>query len=82
MSKIVLTKEEINDLITLQQQQNEFIVQLGQIEYQIGSLNKRKEEIKKLIDKFEEDQLSISAKLKEKYGEGTVNLENGEFIKA
>tara|TARA_B100000282_G_C31683425_1_gene467813 strand:- start:271 stop:519 length:249 start_codon:yes stop_codon:yes gene_type:complete len=82
MSKIVLTKEEINDLITLQQQQNEFIVQLGQIEYQISSLNKRKEEIKKLIDKFEEDQLSMSAKLKEKYGEGTVNLENGEFIKA
>lgn len=82
MSKIVLTKEEINDLITLQQQQNEFIVQLGQIEYQISSLNKRKEEIKKLIDNFEENQLSMSAKLKEKYGEGTVNLENGEFIKA
>lgn len=82
MSKIVLTKEEINDLITLQQQQNEFIVQLGQIEYQISSLDKRKEEIKKLIDNFEENQLSMSAKLKEKYGEGTVNLENGEFIKA
>ena len=82
MSKIVLTKEEINDLITLQQQQNEFIVQLGQIEYQISSLDKRKEEIKKLIDNFEENQLSMSTKLKEKYGEGTVNLENGEFIKA
>lgn len=82
MNKIVLTKEEINELISLQQKQNEFIVQLGQIEYQINSLRKQKEDIKTNINQFEQDQLMLSKKLKEKYGEGTINLENGEFIKA
>ena len=82
MKKIVLTKEEINELISLQQKQNEFIIQLGQIEYQINSLIKQKEDIKTNINQFEQDQLMLSKKLKEKYGEGTINLENGEFIKA
>ena len=81
MSKIVLTKEEINELISLQQQQNEFIFQLGQVEYQLNSFLKQKENIKNNINQFENNQLVLSEKLKEKYGEGTINLENGEFIK-
>ena len=81
MSKIVLTKEEINELISLQQQQNEFIFQLGQVEYQLNSFLKQKENIKNNINQFENNQLILSEKLKEKYGEGTINLENGEFIK-
>ena len=34
MEKTVLSKEEITQLSTLQQQQDNLIIQLGQIEYQ------------------------------------------------
>ena len=34
MEKTVLSKEEIENLSSLQQQQDTFIIQLGQIEYQ------------------------------------------------
>ena len=81
-NKIVLTQEEIQSLVSLQQKQNEFIIQLGQIEYQVNSLDKQKKEIKDNINQFEQDQLMLSKNLKEKYGEGTINLENGEFVKA
>tara|TARA_B100001093_G_scaffold237161_1_gene227273 strand:+ start:1768 stop:2022 length:255 start_codon:yes stop_codon:yes gene_type:complete len=81
-NKIVLTQEEIQSLVSLQQKQNEFIIQLGQIEYQVNSLDKQKKEIKNNINQFEQDQLMLSKNLKEKYGEGTINLENGEFVKA
>ena len=66
----------------LQQQQDNFVIQLGQIEYQINLLKRQKENIKQNIESFEKKQLEIGDKLKEKYGEGTINLENGEFVKA
>ena len=41
MEKTVLSKEEINNLSSLQQQQDTFIIQLGQIEYQKNMLPPR-----------------------------------------
>ena len=43
MEKTVLTKEEIQQLSSLQEQQNDFVIQLGQVEYQ-KLLIKNKEE--------------------------------------
>ena len=82
MKKTVLTKEELNKLASLQKDQDNFIVQLGQIEYQINTLEKQKSITKQNIESFENEQIKIGDQLKEKYGEGTVNLESGEFVKA
>jgi len=82
MEKTVLTKEELNSLATLQKDQDNFVVQLGQIEYQINTLEKQKNIIKQNIESFENKQVEIGDQLKEKYGEGTINLENGEFVKS
>ena len=82
MEKKVLSKEELDNLALLQQQQDNFVIQLGQIEYQINLLKRQKENIKQNIESFEKKQLETGDKLKEKYGEGTINLENGEFVKA
>ena len=82
MEKKVLSKEELDSLALLQQQQDNFVIQLGQIEYQINLLKRQKENIKQNIESFEKKQLETGDKLKEKYGEGTINLENGEFVKA
>ena len=82
MEKKVLLQEELNSLATLQQQQDNFVVQLGQIEYQIGTLEKQKSIIKQNIESFEKKQVEVGDQLKQKYGEGTINLESGEFVKS
>ncbi len=82
MEKTVLSKEEIDNLSSLQQQQDNFVIQLGQIEYQKNLLDQQKEEIHSKIKSFENNQIQLAKQLEEKYGRGTVNLENGEFVKA
>jgi len=82
MEKTVLSQEELSNLATLQQQQDNFVIQLGQIEYQIGTLERQKDIIKQNIESFEKQQVELGDQLKEKYGEGTINLESGEFVKA
>ena len=81
MENTVLTKEELKQLAELQQNQNDFVIQLGQIEYQIYLLNQQKESIKKNIESFEGNQIQLAQQLEKKYGKGTVNLESGEFVK-
>jgi len=82
MEKTVLSKEEINKLSSLQEQQNNFVIQLGQIEYQTHLLDQQKDTTKQQIKSFENDQIQLAKQLEEKYGKGTVNLESGEFVKA
>ncbi len=82
MEKTVLSKEEITQLSSLQQQQDNFVIQLGQIEYQKNLLEQQKLKIKQQIESFENNQVQLAKQLEEKYGKGTVNLENGEFVKA
>ena len=82
MEKIVLSKEELDNLTQLQKEQNEFVLKLGQIEYQISTLEKFKRDLKHNIENFEDKQVKVGNELNKKYGEGTINLENGEFIKS
>ena len=82
MENKVLDKEEVETLTSLQQEQNDLVYQLGQIEYQIGFFTKQKELAKQQLEAFEKKQQEQAQKLEEKYGQGTVNLESGEFIKA
>ena len=81
MEKTVLSKEEIDNLSSLQNQQDNFVIQLGQIEYQKNLLNQQKLKINQQIESFEQNQIQLAKQLEEKYGKGTVNLESGEFVK-
>lgn len=80
--KIVLTQEEIETLSQLQQQQNDLVFGLGQVEYQISFLNKQKDDIKTQLNGIEQTQRQSGQELEQKYGQGTINLESGEFVKA
>ena len=82
MEKTVLTKEEIEQLSSLQEKQSDFVIQLGQTEYQINILERQKKTIKQQIETFEESQVQLAKQLEDKYGQGSVNLESGEFLKA
>jgi len=81
MEKTFLSKEEISELKSIQEKESEVISQLGQIEYQILNLTTQKQFI---IDKSKElsKQRSLAAQnLQNKYGEGSIDLDSGEFIK-
>ena len=80
--KTVLTKEEVESLTSLQQQQNDLVFRLGQIEYQLGFLSKQKTEVNNQLGALEGKQTEIAQEIEKKYGQGSVNLESGEFIKA
>jgi hypothetical protein len=80
--KVVLTKEEIEKLTSLQQQQNDLIFGLGQVEYQMSFLNKQRDNINQQLETLEQTQMQSSQELEQKYGQGSINLESGEFIKA
>ena len=80
--KTVLTKEEIENLSSLQQQQNNLIYNLCQTEYQLEFFGNRKKEIYQQLGALEGKQTETAQEIEKKYGQGSVNLESGEFIKA
>ena len=82
MDKKVLTKEEITKLTSLQEKQNNLVLNLGSIEYQKSYLEKSKKEIYQQLETLEVEQNQEAQNLEKKYGRGTINLESGEFVQA
>ena len=78
----VLTKEEIKNLTSLQKQQNDLVYGLGQVEYQLTYFTKQKNLIQQQLEALESNQTTTAQEIEKKYGQGTVNLESGEFVKA
>ena len=74
-----LTEAEIGLLKNLQQEFEQTVAQLGQIESQIVAINQQKDsQVEKLKGVFAEEQ-DLAAKLKDKYGDGDINLQSGIF---
>jgi len=81
MEKIYLTEEEKKEITDIQNLENEYMVQLGQIEYQIQTLETQKLTIRQDISQFESKKTNFAKQLQNKYGEGSINIETGEFTK-
>jgi len=79
MEKKVLTKEEIQSLTDLKTKYNQLVNVLGEIEIQVIDLDLRKEQIKSSLISLKEEEIKIGKELEEKYGNGTISLEKGEF---
>lgn len=80
MEKQVLTQEEIQSLKTIQTNQSLLIEQLGLLEYRILVLEKEKQKLKQTLQNQLETEEQIGKQLQQKYGDGSINLEKGEFI--
>jgi len=81
MNKIYLTEEEKKEITDIQTQENDYMVQLGQIEYQIQSLKSQKITISEELKSFEQRKTKFAQQLQNNYGEGSINIETGEFTK-
>lgn len=81
MDKIYLTEKEKKEIVDIQNQENDYMVQLGQLEYQIQSLKLQKIAIGEELKKFEQRKTKFAQQLQDNYGEGSINVETGEFTK-
>jgi len=80
MENKVLTQEEIQSLKLIQTNQSDLVQALGTIEYRIQLLELDKQALKSQLQKQVEEETKIAKELQEKYGNGNINLEKGEFI--
>jgi len=76
---IKLEQEEIQKLSQVQEKQQNFVVELGRLEYDMTLLEFQKEKIQEAIEQLAQESQVLAKELEEKYGAGTINLEKGEF---
>lgn len=82
-----LSQEELNELKEIQNKYLELTAQLGQthlekisLETAIKGLNNEISKLEGVFLELKEQESKIQEAFTKKYGNGTVNLESGEFI--
>jgi stress response protein YsnF len=80
MEKQVLTQEEIQKLTELKSQFNELVSVVGNVEIQIMDLQLKKEQLKSSLQSLQQQEIAIAKELEDKYGQGSISLETGEFL--
>ena len=81
MQNIKLSQKEVEKLVNLQDSLAANIEQFGTIVAAEIELKERKEKVESDFKSNRDSQRELAAELQEKYGEGTINLETGEFIR-
>lgn len=81
MEKQFITEEEKAKLVEFRQREEQIIIGLGQIEYQIQSLELDKDSLTESLSQLRKDQTTLGQQMTEKYGDGNVNIDTGEFTK-
>jgi hypothetical protein len=76
-----LTESEILQIKELQDQQDSLINSFGQLEYQIQLLELQKKGLLELLENIRTKEKDIAQELTQKYGNGTINIEEGIFTK-
>jgi hypothetical protein len=82
METKVLTQEEITQLKAVQQERFSMIDKFGAIEIQFQELESIKQKLKLEYEKLKQKEEVLGKQLQDKYGDGTINLEKGEFVSA
>jgi len=68
-----LTQEEIDKLVELQSKNRAVLIELG-------GLEASKLQLYGYYNQLKEEERNLGKELSEKYGDGTIDLEKGEFI--
>ena len=76
-----LTQEELKQLSTFQEKRNQITFNLGQVDIQKAMLEGQRNLILEELTKLQEEENTVGKNLQEKYGDGNINLDTGEFTK-
>jgi len=80
MEKKVLTQEELQEVKDLQIENSNLISQFGELEVVIQNLSLKKEELIIKLKELKDKEVKIGQILQNKYGDGNIDIETGEFI--
>ena len=81
MEQIFLSQEELQKINQVNSERSNLISKFGNIEYEIQSLELEKEKLVEELVTLNKKSIQIGDELQQKYGEGNINIETGEFIK-
>jgi hypothetical protein len=79
MTTHVLTQEELQEIKKFQNKRQTLIQQFGIIEFNIQDLESQKQQLNVELNNLKQLETQIGSKLQDKYGEGTINIDKGEF---
>ena len=79
MEKQIVTPEELQSLRNLQQKRDKLTIDFGYVEFQIQELELQKETLVDLLTQLKQEEIQIGQEITNKYGKGSVDLNNGEF---
>jgi hypothetical protein len=80
MTTKVLTPEEIQSLKLIQDKRIQLVEQFGVLEMRLQDLEYQKEQLKTNLQQLRQEEIKVGETLQQKYGDGSINLEKGEFI--
>ena len=73
------SKEELEQLTTLQSKSQNATLQFGQLYLSKIRLEEQEDALKAYVKNLEEEEAKIAKDLSDKYGKGSINIETGEF---
>ena len=79
METKVLTQDELQQIKDIQQEKSVLVEQFGIIEYRIQDLEQQKQSLKSALSDLKQKEIDLGKMLQERYGDGTINVEKGEF---
>ena len=78
--KKVLSQEEIDELKVLKSEFKNLTEISGVVEMQHYNIQLKKEQIKLSLQSLQQKEAELAKVLEEKYGNGSISLETGEFL--
>jgi hypothetical protein len=82
MANQKLTQEELDKLQDIQQKNAALVQELGSISLAEINVSERKEKAKEFLGQLRGSEQELAKELEEKYGVGSIDLSQGEFIPA
>lgn len=82
MEPVKMTAEEIEKFQSIQQKNNLVVNELGAIELAKLQIERRRSEALSFLTSLREEEQTFGKELSEKYGDGSIDLEKGEFLPA
>ena len=80
MEKKVLAQEEIAQLKNVREKRVQLVESFGILESRIQEINLQKENLKDNLKQLIQEETDLGRNLQQKYGDGSIDLEKGEFI--
>jgi predicted nuclease with TOPRIM domain len=82
MENTKLTPEELENLKSINTELNSIVVSLGQIEINKSLLETNKQNLLANFSQLQKNQEKLATELTQKYGDGSIDINTGEFTKA